>query len=621
MTRITARVPVRADLAGGTLDLWPLYVFHPGSRTVNVAISLWAECDVESLTDSSIEVVFTDTRFRGKYESVAAVAADERVALIAMALNHFHLSGIRITTRTEAPRGSGLGGSSALAVALVRALSAFAGDPVEGDSLLHLVRDLETRMLGVPAGVQDYYPPVYGGLAALHLEPGAIVRRPISLPLPELAEHMVLHYSGVAHFSGTNNWQMFKGQIEGDERVRKGFATISRISVEMERALENRDLRAAAVALNAEWEARKQLIDGISTPEVDEVISTAVAAGAWAGKVCGAGGGGCIVILTPPDRRKKVLAALAKAPGKTLDVAPVATGITVEEHRDQSALPFVHRRGIPGDQEIEQLWVSGAEGGAYRPYILGEAAITFDAPRHGIHQTVTRSLLAPVDLQDGMPKWQEAVAVAADSLDFRHAPEQGRESIEPRDRSLLLKTTVAGEELLRRTLLDTESMTLWFNPAFEIFSSPGETREEFIRRCLEQAERGLEGESARLEKTYRRRIDQLREKSDRERRDSRDKSEGVHDLKNNEVGIAWGQTLYNITSGRPATTESPRSPNEADYVGKIAQLQKSWERERDALRDELTARARDLEEVALSPSARDIQTRRYVLVWVPDAPR
>jgi len=83
----------------------------------------------------------------------------------------------RSRTNTGAPRGSGLGGSSALAVAIVRALSEFAGAPVEGEELIALVRDLETRLLGIPAGIQDYYPPVYGGLGALHLEPGRAARR------------------------------------------------------------------------------------------------------------------------------------------------------------------------------------------------------------------------------------------------------------------------------------------------------------------------------------------------------------------------------------------------------------------------------------------------------------
>src|SRR3954453_5452927 len=221
MKKVTVRAPVRADLAGGTLDLWPLYLFHPGARTVNVAISYHAESEVARVSGDAIEVHLTDQQYAHRYESLSELAADPKAALIHRLLQHFRLTGIRITTRTDAPRGSGLGGSSALAITLARALSELAEAPVEGDNLIALVRDLETRLLGVPAGIQDYYPPVYGGLAALHLEPGARVRHAISLPVAELAQHFVLHYTGVGHFSGTNNWEMYKRQIEGKKKIQK----------------------------------------------------------------------------------------------------------------------------------------------------------------------------------------------------------------------------------------------------------------------------------------------------------------------------------------------------------------------------------------------------------------
>src|SRR6266566_844482 len=223
MKKVIVRAPVRADLAGGTLDLWPIYLFHPGSRTVNVAISYYAESEVCATGDSAIEIHLTDQQYRQRYESLQELAADPKAALIYRALEHFRVSGISITTRTDAPRGSGLGGSSALTVTLVRALSEFAATPFDGDDLVFLVRDLETRLLGVPAGIQDYYPPVYGGLAALHLNPGAVIRHEIPLPIDRLAEHMLLHYTGVAHFSGTNNWEMYKRQIDGKRKVHKGF--------------------------------------------------------------------------------------------------------------------------------------------------------------------------------------------------------------------------------------------------------------------------------------------------------------------------------------------------------------------------------------------------------------
>ena len=205
---------------------------------------------------------------------------------------------------------------------------------MQGDELIALVRDLETRLIRVPAGIQDYYPPVYGGLMAIHLNPGAVVRHQIALPVDRLAEHMLLHYTGVAHFSGTNNWDIYKRQIDGKKKVHKGLDKIAESAIEMEKALESGDMEAAGVALGHEWQNRKALIDGISTPEIESAIAAAIEAGAWAGKVCGAGGGGCIVFLMPPDRRDAVRAALANVPGEVIDAQPVAHGLTVERSDD-----------------------------------------------------------------------------------------------------------------------------------------------------------------------------------------------------------------------------------------------------------------------------------------------
>src|ERR1051325_5305609 len=269
MKKVIARAPVRADLAGGTLDLWPLYLFHPGARTVNVAISYYAQSEVSETGDNGIEIHLSDQQYQQRYESLQQLARDPKAALIHRVLEHFHhINGVRITTRTDAPRGSGLGGSSALTITLVRALTEIAGEPIEGERLVELVCALETRFLAAPAGIQDYSPPVFGGLAALHPHPRAGIRHPISLPVGELAEHMLLHYAGIAHFSGTNNWQLYKSHISGKKKVKQGFDRIAESAAEMEKALENGNMEAAGAALAHEWQNRKALIEGISTPEI-----------------------------------------------------------------------------------------------------------------------------------------------------------------------------------------------------------------------------------------------------------------------------------------------------------------------------------------------------------------
>jgi D-glycero-alpha-D-manno-heptose-7-phosphate kinase len=619
MNKVTVRAPVRADLAGGTLDLWPIYLFHPGSRTVNVAISFYAESEVSQTGSGAVEIHLTDQQYRQRYESLNELAADPKAALIYRALEHFHLTGLQITMRTDAPRGSGLGGSSALTITLVRALSEIAGKPVDGDDLIFLVRDLETRLLGVPAGIQDYYPPVYGGLAAIHLEPGVPVRHPIAVQLHDLASHFLLYYSGVAHFSGTNNWEMYKRQIEGKKKIQKGFSKIAQNAMDMERALEAGDFAAAGAALAREWVNRKALIDGISTPEIDAAIEAAVGAGAWGGKVCGAGGGGCVVFLLPPDKREAVQTALTSVAGRVLDVAPVAHGMTVTREDDtQGALPLRARTPrLRAIETIAQLYVSGGEGD-YRPYLLAEGIITHHESRSGTRHAITRSYVAPV-AEDGTVLWMQASHIDADKLEMRTVPDQGRQirttSTTP---EALLQSVAQSEEAFKQFVAENEHLHIYQNSAFGLFSAPEETREAFVERCMEEAERRVDDQTERLESTFRRRFDQVKERSEKDQReiDSKEEEMPIKD-RTQDVNVAWGQALYNITSGRPAAIAEAvsQSVREVDYLEKIAQIQKAWDRELEALREELTGQARSVEEIEVVPSPRDIDITKYVILW------
>lgn len=623
MNKVIVRAPVRADFSGGTLDLWPLYLFHPNARTVNVAISYYAESEVLETGNASIEIHLTDQQYRQRYESLQEMAADPKAALLHRALEHFKLSGIRITTRTDAPRGSGLGGSSALSITLVRALSELAGQPIDGEDLIFLVRDLETRLLGVPAGIQDYYPPVFGGLGSLHLNPGKPARHALQTPIHDLAAHMLLHYTGIAHFSGTNNWELYKRQIDGKKKVQSGLARIAETSVEMERALDSGNFEAAGAALAKEWNHRKALIEGISTPEIEAAIDAARGAGAWAGKVCGAGGGGCIVFLFPPEHREAIKRALATVPGRVLEATPVAGGMTVERDRDgeRDAPPiFAPRTRLHagrGAETLEQLYVYGGTGD-YRPFVLAEGIVTHVESRSGVHHATARAYLAPIAPKDGRVLWHQASLIDLEHLDIRAVPDPDRGIYLGVTPEALVQTAAQSEEGFRQFLEQNVKLQLFFNPAFGLYSEPAETREAFLERCMEIANRRVEDEQERLESTFRRRIDQLRERSEREQRemdDSDDPTRGDHQ----EVNVAWGQTLYNITSGRPAAVaEAGVSTRENDYLENIAQIQKAWDRELETLREELIGNAKSIEEMTIIATGRNIEVTKYLILWAAE---
>ena len=176
------------------------------------------------------------------------------------------------------------------------------------------------------------------------------------------------------------------------------------------------------------------------------------------------------------------------------------------------------------------------------------------------------------------------------------------------------------EDAFRQFVANREKIDILHNPAFGLYSQPRETRTAFVERCSEETNRRLEQEAERLESTFRRRIDQIKERSDREEREQgNEQAPGEERVQ--DVNVAWGQTLYNITSGRPAAVaEAPQSMREIDFMEKIAQIQRSWDRELQTMRDELTAKAGEIEEISVVPSPKQIEIRKYVILWAGKLP-
>jgi D-glycero-alpha-D-manno-heptose-7-phosphate kinase len=327
---IEASAPARVDLAGGTLDLWPLHVLHPGSVTVNLAIGLRARCRVRRGANG-FRVTVPDLGYERRVGQAGELLADPRAALAGALLEALEIGQPHeIELASEVPFGSGLGGSSAMTVALAAALAASVEMPFEGPGRVDLVRDVETRVLGKPAGVQDYYPPLTGGLHRLFFEPGRVVVRRSDADARTWLRHLTLFDTGIAHSSGMNNWEIFRARLEGDRRVSDALDRVRAAARSMAAAAERQDFEAMGKALAAEWDARRKLAPVVSSHAIERAIETAAGAGAWGGKACGAGGGGCVVILSPPERSTAVREALGRLlEGRLLSVTVENRGLLV----------------------------------------------------------------------------------------------------------------------------------------------------------------------------------------------------------------------------------------------------------------------------------------------------
>jgi D-glycero-alpha-D-manno-heptose-7-phosphate kinase len=317
--RVESSAPTRIDLAGGTIDIWPLYLFHENALTVNAAISLRAHARLESRADGRVGLlsIDTDRSITASHWSELDGAGD--LSLLARLARQYRLENATLTTRGQSPAGAGIAGSSALTIAAVGALAHWTGGRADAEHLLHVAMNVECQTLGVPAGVQDYRPALYGGVAAINLRPDAIERVGLDVDPGELEQRIVLAYTGAPRNSGTNNWEIMKRHIDGDAHIYDCFERIRDTANALKTALERADWDAVGRHIAVEWDNRRRLAPGVTTPAIDALVARASAAGATAAKVCGAGGGGCLFCFGPPTCRTAIAAALTAGGARVLD--------------------------------------------------------------------------------------------------------------------------------------------------------------------------------------------------------------------------------------------------------------------------------------------------------------
>ena len=348
--RCEARAPTRIDLAGGTVDLWPLCLLHDRAMTVNAAINLYARAQVTRAGSQGITIRSLDRGAALSFGSVEDLiarlpGAPPDLEFPMRLAAHFlaprgsggpsvppgAIPACEVTTECAAPAGSGLGGSSTLGIALAAALDRFVSGNRTPERLLFVTRSLETQVLRVPTGEQDYHPALHGGVLALHYTvEGTEVER-LEVDLGALGRRVLLVDTRQSRSSGLSNWDMLKRYLDGDQGVRAALEEVNRAAGAMRDALVAGDWHAAGAALGREWEARKRLSPSVSSPAIDRLIDAAREAGATAGKVCGAGGGGCLVLWVDEDRRDAVRHRVETSGGRVLPTSFVSRGVQVTE--------------------------------------------------------------------------------------------------------------------------------------------------------------------------------------------------------------------------------------------------------------------------------------------------
>ncbi|HEX7173706.1 MAG TPA: hypothetical protein VF240_00290 [Pyrinomonadaceae bacterium] len=332
---IESTAPTRVDLAGGTIDIWPLYLFHPGATTVNFAISLYARCRIETRDDDRVILESRDRQvsYDTRLADIEQLAHEERLELIAKLVHFFKPeTGFHLIAEGMAPAGAGLGGSSALAIACIGALNRLVGNRYPEEKFIMLAANVETTVIRVPAGFQDYYGAFHGGANAIHFRADGVRREALDVDAAALEDRIVICYTGEPRMSGINNWEVTKSHIDGDPVIFQLFEGIRDAGRAMREALGANDFRRAGEIMRAAYPNRKRLAPNITTPQMEALVEKALANGAEAAKVCGAGGGGCIAFLCTEGARESVERALAQEEGaEVLKWSFARDGLTVRE--------------------------------------------------------------------------------------------------------------------------------------------------------------------------------------------------------------------------------------------------------------------------------------------------
>ncbi len=314
------------------MDIWPLYLFHPGAVTVNFAVSILTRCRITPLPGKTIRFRSLDTGREEEFSSLEQLRSARKYQhTLAAQLTCFFgpRAGFDMETNSESPAGAGISGSSAMMIASTAALARFTGRKLEPEQIRVIAQNVEAQVIRVPTGCQDYYPALYGGVSAIHLDPDGIHHEAVRVAAEELDRRFVLAYTGAPRQSGINNWKVFQAHIGGDRRVFRNFERIAAIAQAMHRALAQADWPEVARLLREEWKLRKTNASRITTPLIERLVTVARRNGAQAAKVCGAGGGGCLVFLCEPEARDRVAAAIAGHGGQVLAARVARAGLSV----------------------------------------------------------------------------------------------------------------------------------------------------------------------------------------------------------------------------------------------------------------------------------------------------
>lgn len=310
---LIARAPLRISLAGGGTDLEAYYGKY-GGAVVSVSIDKYFYVFVSASDSNHIQVASSDyqTFYRQRLDESPLWDGDLRLPKVI--IDHFGIrTGLSVFLASQVPPGTGLGSSSTVAVALIKAMAVLRGLRMSRQEVADLACAIEIEKLGMPIGKQDQFAASYGGLNFIEFQTDGVSVEPIDIDQEQLAQlerRMMLFFTGRSR----NSAQILGEQKRSSERNRAGVIEalhqIKGSAIQLRRELQAGNLAAVGECLHYSWLAKRQLARGISDPWIDSWYDAARQAGAAGGKIAGAGGGGFLLLYCEPERQEHVTQTL-----------------------------------------------------------------------------------------------------------------------------------------------------------------------------------------------------------------------------------------------------------------------------------------------------------------------
>jgi D-glycero-alpha-D-manno-heptose-7-phosphate kinase len=317
---VRARAPLRLGLAGGGTDVSP-YCDIYGGFVLNAAVDRYAYAVIRTLDEPVVRFVATDQQVKIVRPAEAQLLLDGNLDLHKAVYNHIvkNFNGgkpisLELSTYCDAPPGSGLGSSSTLVVAMVRAFAELLNLPLDDYSIAHMAYQIERVDCGLQGGRQDQYSATFGGFNFMefYAEERAIIN-PLRIKnwiLCELEASLVLYFTGVSRESAHIIADQSSNVKSGAAGALPAMHGIKREALAMKECLLRGDFEGLVESIRLGWENKKRSAKTVSNPHIDAIYDAAIQAGALAGKVSGAGGGGFMWFFVPTEKRMDVIRTL-----------------------------------------------------------------------------------------------------------------------------------------------------------------------------------------------------------------------------------------------------------------------------------------------------------------------